>query len=94
MKKRILSLMLAFLFVFALTAPVSAIIDVYHEVSITNVPLPNEGSLYPGTAGISTSPVPLTVISESANAAAGINAKIRSVKNSDIAFLIESTSNL
>ena len=55
MKKRILSLMLAFLFVFALTAPASAIIDVYHEVSITNVPLPNEGSLYPGTAGISAS---------------------------------------
>ena len=55
MKKRILSLVLAFLFVFALTAPASAIVDVYHEVSITNVPIPNEGSLYPGTAGISTS---------------------------------------
>ena len=46
MKKRILSLALAFLFVFTLTAPVSAIIDVYDEVSIT-FRLPKEGQSFP-----------------------------------------------
>ncbi|MBQ3858957.1 MAG: S-layer homology domain-containing protein [Clostridia bacterium] len=49
MKKRILSLALAFLFVFALTAPASAIIDVYGDVDVI-FPVFKEGREFPAAS--------------------------------------------
>ncbi|MBQ3638748.1 MAG: hypothetical protein II953_10330, partial [Clostridia bacterium] len=49
MKKRILSLALAFLFVFALTAPASAIIDVYGDVNVI-FPVFKEGREFPAAS--------------------------------------------